>query len=382
MFRRVFAGAVLFCAAIVGSSAVARAAWVFTKIADTAGPYASISPFAQNLSINENGMVAFSASLDAGGSGIFKGSGGAVTTIHTVADTSLSSSPTSINDGGSVAFTRADSVYVGDGTGGSATALYTGASGYPAVAGVSINNSGALAFAANGTPHAIVTGNGGPLTVIADDAGAFSTFNSRPEINNAGQIAWSANYDNQATHETLFRNLGKAGTTIADSIGNVLAFIDEFTMNNLGTVAFGANTSTGSGIYRGDGASVITTIVDTAGPYSTFTDGNLRPKPGLNDNGAVALWAKLDTPSTVQGIFTGPNPATDAVIETGDPLFGTAKVTDLAFSGRGFNNAGQIAFVAVLDNGTTAVVRADFVPEPTGALLIAAAAGLARRRRR
>src|SRR5436190_644818 len=102
-------------AAIAATTAPAFAAYTYTLIADNAGPLSTLanpainpnvgvyagtaggtpSPIAESTgpystftgftNINDSGVVAFQATLDAGGSGVFTGAGGAVTTI---ADTS------------------------------------------------------------------------------------------------------------------------------------------------------------------------------------------------------------------------------------------------------------------------------------------------------
>lgn len=56
------------------------------------------------------------------------------------------------------------------------------------------------------------------------------------------------------------------------------------------------------------------------------------------------------------GIFTGPDPAADKVIKTGDALFGS---TVLGLFPGTQNRFGQVAFRADLANGTTVIARSD-----------------------
>jgi hypothetical protein len=113
----------------------------------------------------------------------------------------------------------------------------------------------------------------------------------------------------------------------------------------------------------------MTTLVTTQGPYSTlgilpdpflfYPNSPLGPGPSsvaLNDRGQVAFAASLDAGG--YGIFTGPDPVANRVIATGDSLAGS-QVADLGFFRDGFNDQGQVAFVAKLTNGLTEVFRAD-----------------------
>ena len=75
------------------------------------------------------------------------------------------------------------------------------------------------------------------------------------------------------------------------------------------------------------------------------------------NRGAVVFFARLDAGRV--GIFTGPD-AADQVIAVGDPLFGSV-VEEFFLNGSrlGFNDRGQIAFVARLADDRNVVVRAD-----------------------
>ena len=85
----------------------------------------------------------------------------------------------------------------------------------------------------------------------------------------------------------------------------------------------------------------------------------------------IAFTARLAA-GDVDGIFVGPNPATDTVIKEGDALDGSV-VTFLRTGQRALNDAGQIAFYAELANGRRGIYVFTPVPEPG---LVLAAAGL------
>jgi hypothetical protein len=125
----------------------------------------------------------------------------------------------------------------------------------------------------------------------------------------------------------------------------------------------------GQGLFTDTGMvpNVITTIADTSGPFSNFASTY-----SINAGGAVAFFATLDTGR--EGIFTGPDPVANKVIETGDPLFGDTVVILDIFT-EGLNDAGQVAFFFELEDGTRGMARADpepqqVVPEPSTLTLL------------
>src|SRR5690606_5770067 len=88
-------------------------------------------------------------------------------------------------------------------------------------------------------------------------------------------------------------------------------------------------------------------------PYAIFTLGGA----AINDVGTVAFIAGLDAGGS--GIFTGPDPVGDKVIQTGDPLFGsTLSFLTSAIDPEALNNNGDIAFRYGLANGVQGVAVA------------------------
>jgi hypothetical protein len=134
---------------------------------DPSGPFIS---FNDGVTINNNGVVAFSATFDGGaGSGLFTGSGGAHTTIVTFGGISMFSFidlPATINDSGAVAFKGhlaggGTGIFIGSG-GPISTVTTTGDGLFSSYgpAGVAFNNAGEIAFLATiaGGSHGIFTG--------------------------------------------------------------------------------------------------------------------------------------------------------------------------------------------------------------------------------
>jgi hypothetical protein len=313
------AGVVAFRAAenSVVSGVYYGAGGSITQVADddVGSPYVG---FHGTPSINASNQVAFKASVDPMTTGIFRGDGGPVTTIVTTGPGSfggLGEKP-AINSSGNVAFlTSPTGVYVG--TGGPLVPLYAygDLKGVEPVSDPAFNDLGQVAF--QGTAlgvHGIHRGSGGPVTTVMDlDSGFFT---------GAGDAS----------------------------------------MNGLSSsVAWRSYTATGEGIFRSTGGAPMT-VADNLGPYSGFA---LSGDPSVSV-AAVAFHATLDDGG--HGLFTGPDPVADKVIQTGDPLLGSTVVSLQPLARTSMNDLGQIGFVANLASGDVVVARANpFAgPSPIG----------------
>ncbi|HBE21390.1 MAG TPA: exosortase [Cyanobacteria bacterium UBA11149] len=231
-----------------------------------------------------------------------------------------------------------------------------------------INNQGTLVFwghnsfsLGNGfhsSRNSIVTSKDGLLTAIAiatpssnDISSPWSDL-SNPTINDEDTVVFNGVLKNGVSG--IFISSDGLFTTIADSSGIFNNYFGEPAINDWGTVAFSASLDTGGyGIFTNSGGD-ITTIFDNSSPFAY---------PGgiaINNKGNLAFSASLDVGG--YGIFTGSDPVADKVIATGDTLFGS-KVKGLGFRREGFNDAGQIAFFAELEDGTQGIYRANPDPE-------------------
>jgi hypothetical protein len=152
--------------------------------------------FGFDTSINNSGEVAFKAELDEEfgfDEGLFSGQGKGVTT-HYLASTSAfagDDSRPSINNAGDIAFKESNDdidqgIFVTEGDG-----FKTISEPDPEVSVREpvLNNEGIAAFYRSFFDEAnqvfvdeIVTGNGGPLTTVADTRGAFAFFGFRPPL--------------------------------------------------------------------------------------------------------------------------------------------------------------------------------------------------------
>lgn len=341
------------------------ASFNFTRIAESSGSFDVFGGF----SLNNQGIVAFKASLDGGGEGIFTGNGMNVTPIAQSNNyfERFPSTP-DINDSGTVAFdsilnTQITGIFTGNGS--TITPIDIGNNGIPiyyAVKGVSapsINNAGTVAYVVNAYRSAgIATSNGGGV-----GGGSFSSYYA-PYINDQGVIAYGV--------AGLY---GAAITTSNNSVGisygnypiTLAGSLTDFSINKAGTLAFiGFNTVQNKvGVYKKNG-TVITTSVEGA---SNISYSN----PSINNNNSVAFLASLAEGTA--GIFMGADLLNDRVISTGDSLLGST-VTELGFSRKGFNDAGQVAFFAKFTDGSSGIFRADpvspsqSVPEPSSGLAV------------
>lgn len=160
-------------------------------------------------SINNLGNIAFEESVDSGGSGIFVTEGSSFKTIA-APDPNVNVGRPNLNDSGTVAFHR---------------------------------------FFNDRAGEELVTGNGGPLTVVADTSGPFQSFGfflgfTPPALNNNGDVAFLADLDSggsgifvgpdPATDQVIATGDTLDGTTVAN-----LRFCDEG-LNDSGQLAFQA----------------------------------------------------------------------------------------------------------------------------------------------
>jgi hypothetical protein len=367
----------------------AQAPYTFTKIVETGtvgsnGQTIVLCNYNIPVTINSSGTVAFSVANSGGvglcqsGNGLqsdWSGDGGTPRLIYPLDGQGVNGvGPGDIDDSGNVTFLTRNPNATGAADG---TLLYVGNGGQPTLIAVgpfsssfvSSNNSGAAAVLGQDLP--------GPYEILRVDApGAIPVvIDQDPQnslypwtsINASGLIAFTRALP---VHE-IRRGSGGAVTTIAQAgmtvNGRVLDQLGQYvSIRDDGFVAFDAiNLQQGGGIYVGDGNQV-SLVVDTQDP-SPFQDVR---NPTLNNTGKFAFWGelKLGQPQPCPfgaciGLYTGADPETDKVIQSGDVLDGMTVVdTDNSWP-PAMNDNGQIAFgVRLMDaNGGLhfAVYRAD-----------------------
>ncbi|MEY2510880.1 MAG: large repetitive protein [Verrucomicrobiota bacterium] len=202
----------------------------------------------------------------------------------------------------------------------------------------------------------------GTTSLVVDNLGTFGNFGAGPTINSAGTIAFTGYKDvvNNTSEEGLY--IGTVGgdgaaTTVLTADGSPLYKWDGNPyINDKGQIAFKAyeDSTREPGIFvvNQDGTGLRTVAraggIGGSGPYSMFDS------PIINDLGTVVFRGYLDTGE--RGIFAGPDPVGDKVVQEGDPLFGST-ATSVVFL-RGLNNKNQIAFYFELADGRSGIATA------------------------
>ena len=339
----------------------------FTRISSTANVFGNAGPPIPSL--NNQGEAAFRASLTSyfDGQGIYKGNGGALTTIFdTTQDPTFwggfLNTPV-INDSGTVAFSARRSgvwgIYQGDGSGLTTVALPPspfGDYGSPQIA-----NDGTVYFAVSTVNTVAIHSN--PVG-LADPIFSASTASSSayliPSVSDNGTIAFITGGLKDIPHGAYRIDDNSAGSVTPISQLSNLAFnYQSVAVNDAGLVGLvGTISFSNQGVYLGNGTDFLT-VADRNGAFDGF--GSI----SLNNLGQFAFSATLD--SGFSGIFRGADPAADKVIQTGDALDGST-VKMIEFGSSAFNDRGQVAFYAELTDGRRGVYVAT-VPEASSLLL-------------
>jgi hypothetical protein len=355
-------------------------AFSFTKIADTSSSFANLRGA---VAINDSGTVAFSGDLNTLNPTVFTGSGGALTNIVTLPPKRPgppgfpNADAIDINNSGTVLFQTSELsniLYITfyTGSGGTRTSV-AGNSRFGAFGEASaINNNGSVAFFRGflSSREVGITNKGGVNLGDTFQSYYFVKFFGGSDLNNNDTLAFRGILSNEPPGVPSTSLIDGIFTRTSDGTITSIATTNsrnfDFSVfsppiiNDSGVVAFGKGAGLGSQpnnlsndtIFTSNGTS-LTTIADTSGLFQALGD------PAINNSGTVAFLGQLGT--GVTGIFTGADPIADKVIAVGDTLF-DSRVASLNFFNKGLNNSGQLAFLARLENGISAIFRAD--PEP------------------
>lgn len=163
-------------------------------------------------------------------------------------------------------------------------------------------------------------------------------------------------------------------------LGTRFTDVTNYAENTAGRRVFRATVQNGAGqsqvgLFTGDDPLVL------ASPGGDFVDVF---NPLINENGLIVFAGDRDGQGGADGIYLGPDPATDKVIQVGDAPFGSP-ITSLQLDE--LNNAGVVLFHysqadGVQGIGTVRIIELPPVPEPsTLGLLALPAVWLLHRRR-
>lgn len=156
--------------------------------------------------------------------------------------------------------------------------------------------------------------------------------------------------DPQGTQEILLNPEDTPGYLPFGFLGS------QFAVDDSGRVAYIALQESGS--------QVLVTIDAPAQPVTVIDSnvGSIRALGALSMNSAgdIVFMGGTVVTSSNMGLYTGPNPSTDVIVDGFDSLPGyDSPVLFLDFTHPGINDAGQVVFKAQLQDGTEVIARAD-----------------------
>jgi hypothetical protein len=185
----------------------------------------------------------------------------------------------------------------------------------------------------------------------------FNNLSSRVSMNEVGQIAFESGLNNTSIGGIFLSNPDGTFRTVVDNTGGLS--VGDPSLNIFGRVAFTGSRFDKKGnqihsINTSRDGEVTTVAESRRGGYAFFSE------PSLNDLGTVAFTADVQPDprvfTTVQGVFTGGDPARDKVLQAGD-LYEGVPVTSVRTCAEGLNNLGQIVMIVQSENPETFEVR-------------------------
>ena len=185
----------------------------------------------------------------------------------------------------------------------------------------------------------------------------FNNISSRVSLNELGQIAFESGLNDTFVSGIFLSNPNGTFRTIVDNTGGLS--VGDPSLNILGRVAFTGsrfdeNFNQIFSINTSRGGPVTTVAESSPGGYASFRE------PSLNDLGRVAFTADVQPDPevfiTIQGVFTGPDPVADKVLQAGDRYEGVP-VTSVVTCAEALNNRGQIVMTVQSENPDTFEVR-------------------------
>ncbi|MGB7444498.1 MAG: choice-of-anchor tandem repeat NxxGxxAF-containing protein [Coleofasciculaceae cyanobacterium] len=367
------------CFGLLATGQVKATTFSYSKIADTNDTFTSFA-FGNGPAINNEGAVAFLASIEAlelypyssPDYGIFTG-GRTTTTIipNTLGNVSVMGGIT--NEGMVVfePFQPNRNLVASDGT-NTKTIIDLSNSPFTYLGQSLSNDLGTVAFVGimsgqpGQEPRGIFTSDGTKTTTILPTDNSWEIF-SINAINNRGIVAFTT--QKREGQRSIFLSDGTITSKIA-ATGDNFKSLGNASLNDLGKIAFFASLTDGNaGIFTSDGITISNVVDLNSSPFESLGGGI------INNEDTVVFFARLAEGDS--GIYIGADPTNDKVIAAGDELF-DSKVQFVDFSNLGFNDIGQVAFRALLEDGTDGIYVAtpelsaqkESIAEPTSALAI------------
>jgi hypothetical protein len=185
----------------------------------------------------------------------------------------------------------------------------------------------------------------------------FNNISSRVSLNELGQVAFESGLNDVSVGGIFLSNPDGTFRTIVDNSGGLST--GDPSLNLFGRVAFTGTRFDQDGnqifsINTSRGGPVTTVAESSPGGYASFSE------PSLNDLGRVVFTADVqpdpDVFITIQGVFTGPDPVADKVLQAGD-LYEGVPVTSVRTCAEALNNLGQIVMSVSSQDPDTFEVR-------------------------
>lgn len=370
---RKIALASLFISCSLAGPALAQTEYRFVKIVDTSSTFEELDA---KPTLNDRGTVAYwTRETGTLTEAIYKGrNNGSRTKIISTTDSNVQDiwGYKSINYGGDVAvmmqyFNNNTTILVNKG--GSITHIVqVGSTAFTDFEDPQINDNGLVAFYGEktGGVNGIYAGDGSSApSKIKDttDGASFPGFARYASIGNNGYLGFASSSAAGADNKVIYKGNGTTTTKIAEPDSTFIGVgtaDGACAINNLGVVCFmgwGSDTMVSwNGVFTGSGAApteIVKAKTDDSTPFSMI----LSP-PAVNDSQQVAFTAMQSDVDSTQGLYTGPNPVTDKVLEEGD-ILDEKVVSGVTFSRHGLNNRGQMAISVIFTDNSKAIYRAD-----------------------
>jgi hypothetical protein len=331
--------------------------YTLRPVATNDGRFVDFAPYV--ASINDDGIVAFQATLSDGHSGVFTTDGKSITDIAVTASAacpagSFSSHP-DINRAGRLA------VY-GTLKSGDEAVLLTHADGSMAAMdgracfsgigplGPTMNEHGEVAV--RGTSQegraCIRVRRGAGFDAIAEAGELFGKFEGLPVVNKHGHVVFRADLPDARQGIFVHREGQCAAVAMTGSEFEEIARFP--IIDDRGNVAFAARRTRGAwGIFAASSGR-LNCLLDSAAGFESF-------RGVLIDNAGPVVF--YGTPAGGQlGIYAGTDPIRHRILGLGDTALG-ATVVDFALNPVSVNALGQLAIRVALDDGRQYILRGD-----------------------
>lgn len=311
--------------------------WSVRPIADNSGSLLDFGPYAP--AINGAGVVAFTATLRSGGTGVFTVRGQSISVVAQSGDAfgEICSHP-DINDRGDLCFYAA---LLNGGTGafrlrdGELTQVSSPADhALVGPLGPTINETGVVAFRAESRSGRRGVWLGEPPRLIADDSRQIAALQGLPVATNSGLVVFRA--DLRGGGQAILAGRGGSLTTLVDTRGAFASLSNFPCVNAAGTVAFVAT-------LRAGGMGVFTYRQGNMTQLKTDEFESFRGAL-IDDSGRVVFFAT--PPGGTVGVYIGG----ERVLGLGDPLFGST-IVDFALNPVSMSGDGQLVVRLSLEDG-------------------------------